>query len=89
MKLNRINHEFVKLIPENIQDGKLYISLEYKCVVHNCCCGCKSEVVTPIDNNGWSFKEESGKITLNPSIGNFQLPCKSHYFINNNNVIWA
>lgn len=28
-------------------------------------------------------------VTLNPSIGNWSYPCRSHYFIQANRVVWA
>jgi len=30
-----------------------------------------------------------GKISLHPSIGNWSFECRSHYWIRNNQVVWA
>jgi hypothetical protein len=30
-----------------------------------------------------------GKVSLHPSIGNWSFPCRSHYWIRGNEVVWA
>lgn len=40
-------------------------------------------------SNGWDVTYRGGKLTISPSIGNFQFPCKSHYFIRENRVEWC
>lgn len=89
MKTVLMNPEFVSTIPDNIKEKVLYISIDYKVCIHLCACGCKKEVVTPIDPKGWSIFYDGNAITLNPSIGNWSLPCKSHYWIRNNYCIEA
>lgn len=90
-KLNTITPRFVHFIPEETEEGILYISEEYKAVIHRCCCGCGHEVSTPIDSmfNGWTLTKNEGLVSLSPSIGNFQLPCNTHYFIRDNQIIWC
>ena len=78
----------VDSIPDDLEDGILYISHKYQVAVHLCCCGCGGEVVTPLDHEGWHLTEENGA-TLSPSIGNFSFPCRSHYFIRRNRVEWC
>ena len=51
--MKTINHKFVEFIPEEIEDGYLYISVIYKSAVHNCICGCGNRVVTPITPTDW------------------------------------
>lgn len=75
---------FVEYIPEEMEEGKIYISKEFETAVHNCLCGCKNLTVTPFGKDGWKLSEKNGNITLSPSIGNYQFPCKSHYIITNN-----
>jgi len=43
-----ITHKFVEFIPEKIEEGVLYISIQYCTAIHNCVCGCGNEVVTPL-----------------------------------------
>ncbi|ELM6622487.1 hypothetical protein Q2Y23_003461 [Vibrio fluvialis] len=89
MAVHYITPVFVEFIPENIEQGKLYISETYKTAIHKCCCGCGEEVVTPLSPADWQLKKGVNTVSLYPSIGNWNYKCKSHYFINNNRIIWA
>jgi hypothetical protein len=82
-------HEFVEYIPDELKERTLYISNTHCTVVHKCCCGCGREVVTPLSPTGWQLTFDGKTVSLYPSIGSWSLPCQSHYFITNNNVIWA
>jgi len=82
----RLNHRFVKNIPENIEDGIIYISMEYATAIHRCCCGCGREVVTPFSPTDWELNFNGKTVSLYPSIGNWSFPCQSHYWIVNNEV---
>lgn len=88
MKVTKLTPKFVEDIPETLEDGILYISLTSKVAVHNCCCGCKNKTVTPFSDGSWRIFETHDFITLEPSIGNYNFPCKSHYWIKNNFVLW-
>jgi hypothetical protein len=82
-------HEFVEFIPDVIEDGKIYVSIDYATAVHNCCCGCGTEVVTPLSPTDWKLVFDGRTISLDPSIGNWSLPCRSHYWVRNNTALWA
>jgi hypothetical protein len=82
-------HEFVEFIPDVVEEGKLYVSIEYATVVHKCCCGCGKEVVTPLSPADWRLIFDGKTISLDPSIGNWSFPCRSHYCIKDNRVRWA
>lgn len=84
LKTVEITPVFVESIPEDLEENKLYISSEFEVTIHLCLCGCKSEVVVPIGADGWKLTNNEDKITLSPSIGNYSLPCKSHYIITKN-----
>lgn len=71
-----------------MRNGYLYISHKYGIAVHCCACGCGEEVVTPLSLEGWSL-HFNGRFSLTPSIGNFQFPCRSHYYITNEEVCWC
>lgn len=78
---------FTKFIPEEIEDGKLYISEEFGVAIHLCACGCKQKTCTPIGQGEWTLsKGTDGTVSLRPSIGNFmgENPYHAHYFITNN-----
>ncbi|MDE6339468.1 MAG: hypothetical protein K2K97_06745 [Muribaculaceae bacterium] len=73
---------------DEMQQDYLYISHKYGTAVHYCACGCGEEVVTPLSQEGWSL-HFTGRFSLTPSIGNFQYPCRSHYFITNERICWC
>lgn len=79
----------VSRVPKELETDKIYISLECKVIIHLCACGCGEKVVLPIDPDGWEISYDGESVTLKPSIGNFQFPCRSHYWIRNNKVEWA
>lgn len=87
--MNRLSHQFVEFIPEVLQDGVLYISLPYGTVCHRCCCGCGHEIVTPLTPTDWKLTFDGETISLWPSVGNWDFPCRSHYVIRNSRVEWA
>lgn len=76
-----LKHKFLEVIPDYLEDDILYISLQYKTVVHKCTCGCGNEVVTPLTPNDWKLTFDGKTISLYPSIGNWSFECKSHYWI--------
>ncbi len=79
----------VKFMPKELEEGVLYYSNEYNTAAHLCACGCRSKIRTPILETEWKISFGKDGPTLHPSIGNWQLPCRSHYVINNGHVIWA
>ncbi|MEO6228546.1 MAG: DUF6527 family protein [Ferruginibacter sp.] len=76
-------------MPTDLQPGILYISEEFEVAGHLCACGCNNKVITPLGPTEWSFSEAGGKPTLRPSIGNWELPCRSHYIITKGRIEWA
>jgi hypothetical protein len=82
-----LEHRFVKHIPEIIEPGVLYVSMEYGTAAHSCCCGCGMEVVTPFTPTDWKMTFDGETISLWPSIGNWNLPCRSHYVIDRSRVL--
>ncbi len=89
MKIINITPQFVEFIPSTLQDGVLYISHKYATAAHKCCCGCGIKIVTPITPTDWRLTVSGDTVTLYPSIGNWNHPCQSHYWIRGNCVIWA
>lgn len=84
--MKTIQHKFVEFIPEMLDEGTLYISIEYCTAVHKCLCGCGNEVVTPLSPTDWELIFDGKTVSLSPSIGNWSFDCKSHYFITRNKV---
>lgn len=89
MRHTQLEPRFVKGIPRDLEAGVLYVSMEYGTAVHSCCCGCGHEVVTPLTPTDWCLTFNGETISLWPSIGNWNLPCRSHYVIESNRVIGA
>lgn len=88
-RINSLEHKFVDHIPDILDDGVLYVSIPFATAVHRCCCGCGSEVVTPLDPTDWRMTFDGKSISLYPSIGNWSFDCQAHYCIHRNQVRWA
>jgi len=88
-RVTQLNHEFVEHVPREMKDGVVYVSIPYHTVLHKCCCGCGQQVVTPLSPAQWTLIFDGETVSLHPSIGNWNFPCQSHYWIRQNMVIWA
>ena len=53
------------------------MSIPYATAVHLCACGCGNKVVTPFSPAEWQLTYDGDTVSLSPSIGNWQFPCKS------------
>ncbi|MCP9199246.1 DUF6527 family protein [Gramella sp. GC03-9] len=84
-----LKHSFVEYIPEDIKEDKLYVSVENEIIVHKCCCGCGEKVFLPLSPVDWKFIFDGESITIDPSIGNWGMACKSHYWIKNGKIVWS
>lgn len=89
MRFRRLEHRFCKHIPESLEPGVLYVSMEYATAAHSCCCGCGEEVVTPFTPTDWKMTFDGRAISLWPSVGNWTLPCQSHYIVREGAVTQA
>lgn len=84
-----LDFEFVQTIPDDLDERKLYISIEYATAVHKCCCGCGQEVVTPLSPTDWKLIYDGESVSLYPSIGNWSFDCRSHYWIERSAINWS
>ena len=84
-----LQHKFIELVPDVLEDGVLYISVEYCSAIHKCVCGCGNKVVTPLSPTDWELTFDGKNVSLSPSIGNWNFECKSHYWIIKNRVKYA
>ena len=87
--MRSLHHQFVEYLPETLEPAMLYISLEYVTASHLCCCGCGEEVVTPFSPVSWRMTFDGETVSLWPSIGNWNLRCRSHYIIDRGRVVVA
>ncbi|BBB70169.1 hypothetical protein UNDYM_5916 (plasmid) [Undibacterium sp. YM2] len=88
MRLVAIRPKYVQHVPDQLEEGVLYISERFRICSHLCACGCKEEVVTPLSHAEWHLFKEGELVSLLPSIGNWNYDCKSHYFIEHNGIRW-
>lgn len=89
MRYARLEHRFVKHIPDTLEPGVLYVSMEYATAAHSCCCGCGEEVVTPFTPTDWRMTFDGASVSIRPSIGSWTLTCRSHYVIDHGRVLEA
>ncbi len=85
----RLEHRFVQYIPEQLEPGIIYISMEYATAAHSCCCGCGEQVVTPFTPTDWELTFDGESVSLWPSIGNWNFACRSHYIVRNSRIVGA
>lgn len=88
-RVRALKYQFVHLIPDELEAETLYVSTDYATASHLCCCGCGTEVVTPLSPTNWRLTFDGESITLHPSIGNWSFACQSHYWIRRNGIHWA
>lgn len=89
MKQSSFIPEFVETVPRDLEEGRLYVSTRFRTASHLCACGCGSTVITPIKPAKWRLTYDGETVSLYPSIGRWQLPCKSHYWVHRNKVEWS
>jgi hypothetical protein len=88
-RTNTIEYEVVDLMPKNITEGVLYVSIKFCVAIHLCCCGCGNRVVTPLSPAQWSVTFDGETVSLSPSVGSHELACASHYWIRKSKVRWS
>jgi hypothetical protein len=90
MKVQTVRPQYVEQLPDQIQEGVLYICEEFDLTAHKCCCGCGEDVYNKLGPAKWKLnKAPGGCVSLYPSVGNWKYECKSHYWIRENRVIDA
>lgn len=81
--------ERVQYIAKVLEPGVLYLAAEFDIAAHLCACGCGTKVTTPLGPTEWQVTETKSGPSVWPSIGNWQLPCRSHYVISGGQIRWA
>ena len=80
---------WVEDMPGTLQPGNVYVSPKHNLTEHLCACGCGTEVSLPLGRTEWTLEFDGDTVGLWPSIGNWQLPCRSHYMIRRSTTIWC
>jgi hypothetical protein len=89
-RLSALTPAFLEFIPEELEPAILYVSERFQVSLHLCACGCREKTVLPFGSpQGWEYTREGDVVTFNPSIGNYQVPCRSHYYIHRNEIRWV
>lgn len=89
MTISSLAHTFVDTVPHHLDDGVLYVSMEFRTTMHLCACGCGNPVILPLRPTAWSLIYNGETVSMRPSVGNWSFPCQSHYWIRDGNVIWG
>jgi Family of unknown function (DUF6527) len=89
MKIPKFQLVEVESFPSPLDAGTLYYSERFNCAAHACACGCGKEVITPISPVQWRITRNTQGVSLRPSIGNWNFPCRSHYWITDGRVEWS
>lgn len=77
----------VERIPANLENGVVFHSEEFELAGFLCPCGCGHRItlLVPDSHQVWSH---NGLATISPSVGVFDAPCRSHFFIRDGGVDW-
>ena len=80
---------FAEAIPRlpDMEKDTLYVSMRFATLSHLCPCGCGRLVDVTLDPATRSLTYDGEHLTLRPSIG-VKFPCRSHYSIVRNAIIW-
>lgn len=89
MRIGSIRPEHVEFVPRELDEGTLYISKRFNTAAHKCCCGCGVKIVTPLRATEYELIQSGEYVSIRPSIGNWNHPCRSHYWIRDNRIVWA
>ena len=97
-RVQHLDEPIYAMLPDepSLEDGVLYVVDAPHYVEYNCPCGCGNVVMIPYYTSepekgdyGWGLTEQEGKISLYPSVFSTAWPCKSHYFIRDNRIVWC
>lgn len=89
MRTAHLAPAFVEVVPEVLEAGTLYVCPAHATMLHLCACGCGSEVVLPLSPIDWRLTFDGETVSVEPSVGSWALPCRSHYVIDRGRVRWA
>lgn len=89
MTIDHLTHRFITSVPDELEPGLLYVSIEYDTTIHLCACGCGNKVVLPLHPTAWRFTYDGTTVSMSPSVGNWSFPCRSHYCIERGRIRWS
>lgn len=80
--------EKVERLPAALADNVVYVSEEFEVAALKCACGCGHQVNLLL-GDGHTVYDEGGLVDISPSIGVWDAPCRSHFWIHRGRVRWA
>jgi hypothetical protein len=80
--------EKVERLPPALADNVVYVSEEFEVAALKCACGCGHQVNLLL-GDGHTIHDEGGLADISPSIGVWDAPCRSHFWIHKGRVLWA
>ncbi len=80
--------EKVERLPTALSDNVVYVSEEFELAALKCACGCGHQVNLLL-GDGHTVNDVGGLADVSPSIGVWDAPCRSHFWIQKGNVLWA
>lgn len=89
MKVKHLTPQFVESFPARLEQGELYLAMEFATAAHLCACGCGTKVITPFSPTDWQMLFDGETVSLRPSIGNWTFKCRSHYWVRSGRIEWA
>ncbi|APZ33042.1 hypothetical protein BOH66_01070 [Microbacterium aurum] len=89
MRTDSFRYLDVEFIPLTLEPRILYVTDTYRTSAHLCACGCGTKVFLPLSPVEWTVRHDPEGVTVRPSVGNWEFPCRSHYFITGGVVQWA
>lgn len=79
--------ETVDRIPKHLKPGVLYHSEEFELAAMLCACGCGHRTTLLVPDSH-QVTSQNGYVTVSPSIGACDSPCRSHYILTAGDVEW-
>ena len=89
MKTRHWRVQWVEDMPPVLEPETCYVSRKHRLTEHLCACGCGAEISLPLGPSEWHLDGHGDSISLRPSVGNWRLPCGSHYVIRNSTTHWC
>ena len=78
----------VDRFPAKLAENVVYVSEEYDVAALSCACGCGHRVNLLL-GDGHTVEDVGGFASIWPSIGVWDAPCRSHFWISEGQVRWA
>ena len=83
----KFRYQLVERIPNVMEEGTVYHTEEFEIAGLLCACGCGHRItlIVPDSHKVW---DDGGYATIEPSVGVFDAPCRSHFVIRAGKVQW-